>query len=157
MRSRTCCFTGHRDIPNQDIPVVMEKTEKYVRELVDRGVRYFGLGGALGYDTLAAQLMMRLRDEEGLPVKLILVAPFVGFTSRWSPAQQHEFEKMLPRYDKVVYVEDHPSRGAYLARDRHLVDGSGYCIAYCTRNTGGTAYTMNYARKQGLQIYNTGN
>lgn len=72
MRSRTCCFTGHRDIPNQDIPEVMKKTEEYARELVDRGVRYFGLGGALGYDTLAAQLMMRLRDEEGLPVKLIL-------------------------------------------------------------------------------------
>ena len=27
MRSRTCCFTGHRDIPNQDIPEVMKKTE----------------------------------------------------------------------------------------------------------------------------------
>ncbi len=155
MRARTCCFTGHRDILEREIPVIMKRTEEYVRTLVNRGVVFYGLGGALGYDTLAAQLLMRIRDEEGLPIKLILVAPFEEFTNRWNADQQKIFREMLPKYNKVVYKEHHPSKGAYLSRDRHLVDGSAYCIAYCTRNYGGTAYTVDYARKQGLQIYNT--
>ena len=46
------------------------------------------------------------------------------------------------------------NREAYLERDRHLVNGSAYCIAYCTRDCGGTAYTLRYARQEGLKIYN---
>lgn len=155
MRDRTCCFTGHRDIEEKDIPTAMKRTEEYVRDLVKKGVVFYGCGGALGYDTLAAQLLMKLRDDEGLPIKLILVAPFENFTNRWSPEQQRIFREMLPKYNKVVYKEQYPSKGAYLSRDRHLVDGSAYCIAYCNRNTGGTAYTVDYARKNGLQIFNT--
>ena len=47
--------------------------------------------------------------------------------------------------DKIVYVSKEPSRGAYLVRDRHLVDGSRYCICYCNKPTGGTAFTVKYA------------
>jgi len=61
---------------------------------------------------------------------------------------------MLPKYDKVVCVSNTANRGAYLARDRHLVDGSAYCITYCTRNSGGTAYTVRYAKERGLKIRN---
>ena len=58
------------------------------------------------------------------------------------------------RIDKVVYCCDAPSREAFLTRDRHLVDGSAYCIGYRTRTTGGTAYTLRYAEKQGWSIWN---
>ena len=47
-----------------------------------------------------------------------------------------------------------PSCEAFLARDRHLVDGSAYCIGCCTRAAGGTAYTLRYAEKKGLQVWN---
>ena len=35
-----------------------------------------------------------------------------------------------------------------------MVDSSAVCIAYCTRKTGGTAYTVRYALKKGLQVIN---
>lgn len=53
----------------------------------------------------------------------------------------------------VVFCQT-PSREAFLARDRHLVDGSSCCIAWCTRATGGTAYTLRYVQKQGLRVWN---
>jgi len=56
---------------------------------------------------------------------------------------------------KVVYKEKTGSREAYLSRDRHLVDNSAYCIAYCTRNYGGTAYSVRYAMKSGVAVLNT--
>ena len=56
--------------------------------------------------------------------------------------------------DKIVYVSKEPSRGAYLARGRHLVDGSRYCISYCNKATGGTAFTVKYALERGLTVYN---
>ena len=39
-------------------------------------------------------------------------------------------------------------------RNRHLVNHSSACICYLEKPTGGTAYTVNYARKCGLQIIN---
>lgn len=35
-----------------------------------------------------------------------------------------------------------------------MVDHSGVCVCYLTRDSGGTAYTINYAKKQGLNVFN---
>jgi hypothetical protein len=39
-------------------------------------------------------------------------------------------------------------------RNRHLVDNSSACIAYLTESKGGTAYTVDYAEKHGLTVFN---
>ncbi|MDD6160757.1 MAG: SLOG family protein [Oscillospiraceae bacterium] len=155
LRKKTCCFTGHRDIPIGRAQEIAERTANEIRKLiVNHGVCFFGVGGAIGYDMLAAKVLFRLRETEFPDIKVILVYPFDGFTDRWSPTQIADHQRLLPKYDKVVCVCDRPSREAYLKRNRHLVDGSAYCIAYCTRDYGGTAYTVRYARHQGLEIRN---
>ena len=154
LRQRTCCFTGHREIPAKDLPSILRRTEQAIRQLIEQGVVFFGVGGAIGYDTEAAKLLFRLSATDYPQIKVILVYPFEGFTSRWSDEQREEYARLLPQYDKAVCVAQSASREAYLARDRHLVDGSAYCIAYCTRNSGGTAYTLRYAMDKGVEIYN---
>lgn len=157
LRRRTCCFTGHRTIQGKDLPSILMKTEQAIRQLIEQGVVFFGVGGAIGYDTEAAKLLFRLRATDYPQIKVILVYPFEGFTSRWSDEQRAVYTQMLPQYDKTVCVAQKASREAYLARDRHLVDASAYCIAYCVRDSGGTAYTMRYAQKKRLKIFNTAN
>lgn len=154
LRQRTCCFTGHRVIPEKDLPGILERTEQAVRRLIEQGVVFFGVGGAIGYDTETAKLLFRLRATDYPQIKVILVYPFEGFTICWSDEQREEYARLLPQYDKAVCVAQRASREAYLERDRHLVDGSAHCIAYCTRNSGGTAYTLRYAQQEGLKIYN---
>ena len=156
MRERTCCFTGHRDIPTDRLQMVMTGTEAKVRELISQGYRYFGVGGAIGYDTIVAELLLRLREREYPGIRIILVYPFDGFISRWSDSQQATYTRLLPLYNKRVCVCKSASREAYLARDRHLVDYSSACIAYCTRQTGGTAYTSRYAAARGVPVFNVG-
>ena len=154
LRQRTCCFTGHRAIPEKDLPGILKRTEQAVRRLIERGVVFFGVGGAIGYNTETAKLLFRLRATDYPQIKVILVYPFEGFTSRWSDEQRTEYARLLPQYDKAVCVAQRTSREAYLERDRHLVSESTYCIAYCTRDSGGTAYTLRYAQQEGLKIYN---
>ena len=154
LRQKTCCFTGHRAIPEKDLPGILKRTEQAVRRLIEQGVIFFGVGGAIGYDTEAAKLLFRLRATDYSQIKVLLVYHFEGFRSRWSDEQRVAYARLLPQYDKAVCVAQRASREAYLSRDRHLVDGSAYCIAYCTRDSGGTAYTLRYAQRQGLKIYN---
>ncbi len=56
--------------------------------------------------------------------------------------------------DKVVYTSQEYTRGCMFKRNRYLVDNSGVCVCYLARDAGGTAYTVNYAKRQGLEIIN---
>ncbi|MBQ2062904.1 MAG: DUF1273 family protein [Oscillospiraceae bacterium] len=133
---------------------ICKRAEVVIRRLYARGVRYFGVGGAIGFDTMMAQLLMNLRDKDLPDIKIILVKPFDGFTSKWNDSQKRQYEMLLHQYDKVVCVAERPSRQAYMDRNRHLVDGSAFCVAYCTRNEGGSAYTVTLAKQNGLEVYN---
>jgi len=39
-------------------------------------------------------------------------------------------------------------------RNRYLADHSGVCLCYLTQTTGGTAYTVGYAKQKGLAVVN---
>ena len=63
IKDKTCCFSGHRIISNNDYGKVYNDTKKAVISLIEKGVIYYGAGGALGFDTLAAQVVLDLKKE----------------------------------------------------------------------------------------------
>ena len=129
------------------------RLEKAVQDAVDRGYRYFGCGGALGFDTLAAQTVLRLRESHP-QIRLILVLPCKNQTKGWKEADIAEYERIIKAADKVTYTSEQYYSGCMQKRNRHLVDYSSLCICYQTELSGGTAYTVNYARSQGIKIIN---
>ena len=132
---------------------IWKRVSACLNPLLEEGVRYFGVGGTLGFDTLVAEKLLVLRGSPP-QIRIILVQPFPGYQSRWTPAQQARAAAVEARVDKVVVCCQTPRREAFLARDRHLVDNAGCCIAWCTSATGGTAYTLRYAQRQGLRVWN---
>ena len=152
-RMQTCCFTGHRQIPPQERENIAEKLESVIVSLYQRGVRYYGAGGALGFDTVAAQTVIHLR--ESCPgTKLILVLPCLTQTRGWGAGDAAEYERIKVLADKIVYTTQQYTPGCWHKRNRHLVDHSGVCVCYLTKESGGTAYTVRYAKEQGLEIIN---
>lgn len=150
-KEKTCCFTGHRVIPTRALPRLVEELKQTLRRLIGEGVRYFGVGGALGFDTLAAETVLRLKGEYP-SVRLILVLPCRDQTRGWKAADARRYRDILSWADKVVYTAERYSPGCMHRRNRHLVENSSVCVAYCTRETGGSAYTAEYARQRGLRL-----
>lgn len=153
MKERTACFTGHRTIPFLQRRKIEKRTEEALIEAIKQDYRFFGTGGALGFDTLAAQTVLRLKETYP-QIKLILVLPCLSQTRGWRPEDIAEYERIKVAADKVVYTSQEYTRDCMFKRNRHLVDNSSLCIAYLTENTGGTAYTVDYARSKGLIIRN---
>ena len=58
------------------------------------------------------------------------------------------------RADKVKVLAPHYYNGCMQKRNRHLVDCSSACICFLTKHESGTAYTVNYAKENGLKIVN---
>ena len=153
MRSHTCCFTGRRQIPPGKQAEIVEKLERVIISLYQRGVRFYGAGGARGFDAIAAQTVLRLRGScPGM--KLILVLPCLTQTKGWPAVDVAEYERIKGLADKVVYTSQAYTAGCMHKRNRHLVDNSSVCVCYLTKDSGGTAYTVRYAREQALEIIN---
>lgn len=153
MRSQTCCFTGHRKIPISEKNSIKQQLRSVIVNLIKNGIIYYGCGGALGFDTLAAQVVLELKNIYP-NIKLIMVCPCKEQDKFWSEQDKERYKYILKHSDKVVYVSDTYTKECMMKRNRHLVDNSGYCICYLKKSTGGTAYTIEYAQKNKLNIIN---
>lgn len=153
MKELTCCFTGHRSIPTEDYDAIKKRTEEAVERLIERGVVFFGAGGALGFDTLAAEVVLEKKKSHP-NVKLILVLPCYDQDRLWSYEDKKVYANIKAQADKIVYTSEKYTRGCMHKRNRHLVDGSAYCICYLVKEEGGTFYTVNYAKDANLKIIN---
>ena len=152
-KERTCCFTGHRKIPSEQYKYIVGRLRNELIQLIESGIIYFGTGGALGFDTLAAQAVL-LSKADYPQIKLILVLPCREQTRGWMHGDIKIYEDIKASADKVVYTSEHYDQGCMFNRNRHLADNSGVCICYLTEPTGGTAYTVRYAKSKGLKIIN---
>ena len=153
MKEKTCCFTGHRKIPPSEYKCIAERLQKRIINFIENGVIYFGAGGALGFDTLAALCVIELKKQYPR-IRLILVLPCPEQTKGWSETDKYTYSQIYNKSDKVIYTAKKYYGGCMQKRNRHLVDNSDYCICYLTDSKGGTAYTVNYADKKGLKIFN---
>lgn len=153
MKNETCCFTGHRDLPREELPRIQKRLEEELVTLIQQGVKYFGAGGALGFDTLAAQAVIRLREQYP-HIRLILVLPCREQAAGWPERDERVYEQIKARADKIIYTSQHYCRGCMHRRNRHLADNSGVCVCYLTKPGGGTRYTVDRCRAQGVRVVN---
>ncbi len=61
MKSKTVCFTGHRIIPENERETILKKLEDTLVDLAEMGYENFIAGGALGFDTLAEEKIIKLK------------------------------------------------------------------------------------------------
>lgn len=149
-RQHTVCFTGHREIIH---PNIAERLDAILIQLIEKGYCNFLAGGTLGFDTEAALSVLRLQEKHP-QIKIILILPFQNQSTGWPVEQQEMYEKIKNRAAEVFYVNEKYTRGCFHIRNRKLVDNANVCIAYHMKQTGGTAYTVRYAKQKGLEIIN---
>ncbi len=152
----TVCFTGHRKLEPHNIVQTASLLEEKITGLAMSGTAEsidFRAGGAVGFDTLAALCV--LTAKETYPnIKLHLFLPCKDQTYGWSDGDIEKYNYILSQADSVRYVSEARISGCMLKRDRALVDGADLCIAYCNKTTGGTAYTVSYAKERGVEVEN---
>ena len=153
LSAQTCCFTGHRILSAHEKARIPAKLDSILPPLIEQEICAFWLGGALGFDTLVTEHLLTLKRQ--FPQLVICLAlPFDGYRNRWSEIQKNRAANIDAQADHIIYCSHTPSKSAFLQRNRYMVDRSCYCIAYCNRSTGGTAYALRYAQRKGLIIQN---
>ncbi len=151
-RSKVVCFSGHRNLP-QDCMELQANLEKAIIELIERGVVFFGNGAALGFDQMAAETVLKLKENyPHIRLVMVLPCPPNQQSLKWNDNQKKRYYEILNQADKVRILSQQYTSSCMLDRNRHMVDNSAYLICYLREQHGGTFYTVNYAEQQGIKI-----
>ena len=153
IKEKTCCFSGHRDITVTEYPDIAYQLELKIFDLISQGFTSFYAGGAIGFDALAAKTVIKAKKI--FPhVKLNLILPCKDQDKKWKEPDRSEYKEILNTADNIEYVSERYTRDCMFLRNCRIVDSSVVCLCYLNKNKGGTAYTVEYAKNQGVRIIN---
>jgi uncharacterized phage-like protein YoqJ len=150
---KICCFTGHRKIDVESMQILSILLDKALSSLLANGVTVFRAGGAVGFDTLAALKVIELRAKDP-NIRLDLFLPCREQADKWDERSREYYSYIISKADNVIYVRENYVNGCMLERNRRMVEGSDFCIGFCTSKKGGSAYTLNYAKKKNVRVIN---
>lgn len=155
-KERIICFTGHRNIPQTIHAELKRSLRAAILREIELGGTVFRTGGALGFDTMAAQTVLELRERYP-HIRLELVLPCPEQTEHWNRLDTAVYEEIRAQADRVRFVSPFYYAGVLQQRNRALAEGTAVCIGYLTdsrTHSGGTAYTVLQALKQGAEFQN---
>lgn len=155
MSKNTCCFTGHRKLPANKIQTIVTNLDRELDALIENGVTDFMSGGALGFDQIAASLIVA-KKEMGKKLRLIFALPCKNQDAHWDEKQKELYQNLLGEADEIVYVSEDYDPFCMKRRNKYMVEHSAYCICALLHEKSGTAQTVRFARKKGLKIINVG-
>ena len=154
IKEKSVCFSGHRTVRREDAETLKSNLSRAIDIYIRRGFDTFICGGAVGFDTMAAEAILekkRVRPS----LKLVLALPCRDQTSKWTNLSDLvKYREILGGADDVVYTSVFYTSGCMHLRNRYMGDSSSACICYKYSEKGGTAYTVNYAAQRGLEVIN---
>ena len=111
----------------------------------------FVTGGALGFDTLAAEEVLCQRKTHP-NIRLHLMMPCKGQEKKWRLGDRMRYQRITRQADEVTCLAEEYYDGCMLKRNREMINISAHCVVYCTKPKGGTVYTANRAEQAGLHM-----
>ena len=127
--------------------------DRVIESLIWQGVTTFRAGGAIGFDTVAALAVLEKKKQHP-EIRLELELPCKNQSEGWSDREVRVYEYVIKNADSLSYVCESYRKGCMLERNRRLVDGADFCVAFCSSDKGGSAYTLKYAREKQLNVIN---
>lgn len=161
MRKKKVAFTGHRpESLSFGRSLNAGRIEEFkivlcdeIRREMDEGCDTFYCGGARGIDLLCGEIVLEEKADRHPDVQLICVIPYEQQDERWGQTWKERYRSVLCGADSIRQICDSYQRDCFHIRNRYMVDACDLLIAvYNGKTTGGTAYTVQYAIKQGKEV-----
>ena len=152
-KSKCCCITGHRpDKLHLSEREVHDALKKEIDRAVQDGFSTFFTGMAKGTDIIAAEIILEIRNHLS-DIRLVCALPYPGFGKRWDLMWRERFSAILAQADVVETISPQSSRSCYQKRNEWMIDHAERVIAVFCGIKGGTLNTIQYAKRNGLEIY----
>ena len=151
----TCFFSGHRIMEKKEMALSKSLLREEILNRIHQGVTRFITGGAIGFDTMAAEAVLDLKADYN-DIKLALYLPCKNHFAKWHFRDIERFNEIKEQADEVKYVyEGKYIPGCMQMRNSAMVKDSDFGIVYfrgCTNS--GSAQTVKLAKDRGVPFVN---
>ncbi len=143
-----CCFAGHRTAPQELLKDILIAVEKLV--LLSERIEFYS-GGMGEFDKLCERAVREIKRKYAeKEICLYLILPSYQYVYK------NEEKQYLSELFDDIFVCD-ASDGSYYKsmiakRNRWMIEQSDVMIAYVLHESGGAYSSLQYARKQNLEI-----
>ena len=156
---KTCVFNGYRpskmpwgyDESDARCAEFRFRLREALEYLIGQGYTDFLSGGALGFDLMAARIVLSLREKYPW-VRLVMVIPFDGQADKWSREQRGRWLEIIEASDRVIHLSHSYDKGVFFRRNHYMVDHADLLLAAYDGQPGGTASTIAYAKRHGVRV-----
>lgn len=157
--ARRVAFTGYRP---QKMPFGFNENDPRCRDFIRRledsicvlifnGYTHFITGGALGMDTYAAEIVLKLKKQYPM-ITLEVAVPFDAQSDRWADEYRSRYASIIEQADMITVISHPYTRSCMYLRNRYLVDNADLLMACYDGRPGGTAMTVEYANRVGIPV-----
>lgn len=143
----SCSFTGHRELADLDVALL----DRVIKNLIISGCTRFLCGMAQGFDLTAAESVLALKKEYPT-VELVACVPCEGQSRYYSSADRARYDRVLKSCSEVIVLSEDYYQGCMHVRDRFMVDNSDVVVCYLRKKSGGTYYTVKYAKTHDKKV-----
>lgn len=143
---KNCAFSGHR----YGSDFSRELLDRVILNLIKGGTLNFYCGMAQGFDLTAAESVISFKKN--YTVKLYACIPCAGQPDAFFRADKIRYERILENCDGQIVLSPSYFNGCMHLRDRFLIDNCDVLVCFLRRKSGGTYYTVNYAKKCGVPV-----
>ncbi len=154
---KSACFTSHRRISG-DIKNLENKLYRVLENYIKNyGLTDFYAGGAVGWDTISAFTVLKLRKiYPQIRLHLILPCSNIKQTKYMNIKQKENFYNILFLADSIQYVSENYYNGCMKLRNAELVKYADCCFCYFNPNNkySGTFQTVNMIKSKNIIILN---
>lgn len=159
-KKNTVSFTGHRsqklpwgfDEENNRCKKMKDTLRSEIIKVIERGYDTFLSGMALGFDMICVETLLELKKQYS-ETRIIGAIPCRTQDIKWSFKDRQRYRNLLSHLDGVRCIYDcYTGAECMLERNRYMVNNSSLMIALFNGQPGGTKFTIDYARRQGLEV-----
>ena len=119
--------------------------------LIQDGAGEFYSGMALGVDMWCAEAVIELKKQYPA-VRLTAMIPCPEQSDKWSREQRQRYRDILAQCDQTICTSPSYTSDCMHRRNRALVDICDVLLAVYDGQSGGTRYTVEYARQKGRRV-----
>ena len=147
MTKKTCCVTGHRDIPADKIEYITAELQREILCAIDDGFTHFISGCAKGVDLIFAAIVVQLKSDFSITLEAA-----IPYRNRMKTTDK-TFQNLIGCCDTVGVHSEQYFSSCFMKRNRFMVQASSRVIAvFDSREKGGTLATMRYAHALNREV-----
>lgn len=124
--------------------------------LYGQGVKRFYLGGCLGVDQWAGEILLRLKEQPQFSdIELVIAAPFPNHDANWDEWNRKRLRFLISHSAEHLVIGENDGRESIIARNQYMLDHADVLVAvYDNDRTvhNGVGLCVKSAERKGIPV-----